>query len=265
MSSGIISLEEARQDAAKNLGQQNPNGFRQKSKMQLLKEQHQLEAAQREQGRRHAMNRWYETSKLVVMDIYNHLGFPMHANAGEKMTMVVGALLQLSAQLIASDKSDPAPLVEAFQHLCKMEVDRVAAEELDIRTQKMAAVVGALIENPDLAKTEGVASPLAALDEPWLGFAKLLLEDAEKTEKPADRKEREESAFASMKDVKVCGEELAATYLRAGIDRFKGMTPEEVVEGWKAIVPELLREKAARETKPEATPVVENASRTRRS
>lgn len=152
MSSGIISLEEARQDAAKNLGQQNPNGFRQKSKMQLLKEQHQLEAAQREQGRRHAMNRWYETSKLVVMDIYNHLGFPMHANAGEKMTMVVGALLQLSAQLIASDKSDPAPLVEAFQHLCKMEVDRVAAEELDIRTQKMAAVVGALIENPDLAK-----------------------------------------------------------------------------------------------------------------
>lgn len=60
-----------------------------------------------------------------------------------------------------------------------------------------------------------------------------------------------------MKDVKVCGEELAATYLRAGIDRFKGMTPEEVVEGWKAIVPELLREKAARETKPEATPVVE--------
>jgi hypothetical protein len=256
----IVSLEDARKEQTANLGQQAPKGYRQKTKAQLLREQMQLEAANREQGRLQAMARWYAASRPVIMDIYNVLGFPMHRDETEKATQIVAALLGLSATINANTKSDIEPIVDAFRTLCQHEKERLEADEVNVLNQKQAAVVAALIYAPTLAQTEGIASPVAAIDEPWLGFAKILLEE------PSEGlKDREEAAFAYFKDVKI-GEgessELAVTFLRQAMDRMKGLTVEERVEGWKVIVPELLREKVAKAvannptTDVEPTPIV---------
>ncbi len=246
--SELVSLEQARQEANKNLGQQSKPGFRQKTKAQLLREQMQLEAASREQGRLQAMARWYAASETVVMDLYNVVGFPMHKDANEKVTQMVAAFLRLTARIVANDKSDAEPLVDAFRALCKQEKERIEALELSERHQKMASVVAALIEDPALAKTEGVPSPLAALDEPWRGFAELLNGESQ------DRKDREDAAFTYLKDVKLFGEELAVTYLRGAVDQMRSFVPDDRLAGWKAMIPELLREKTAREAPKEPVP-----------
>lgn len=219
-------------------GQQAPKGFRQKSKKELAEEQLELYKAQQEEGRRKAMENWYRTAENYILGLMTELGFPAHANLDEKRGKIVAAFMHQAALIVAGDKDGQTP-----EEWGKAFTDQIIAirkqdteEKAQNRTEKMAAVVAALIYDPSL--DGGTLDK--SLKEPWLGLAK--------GNKAITREARESEAFGKLVDVKL-HDQAAAIFLRRNLDQAKDYTPAALKAGLDRLLPELAKE---REPAPEA-------------
>lgn len=228
----ILSLEEAN---AQKLGQQSEKpGFRQKSKKQLQSESLELYKAQQEDARLRAMRQWYEQARAHVQEFFINCGFAAHKDRDEKIASIVGNLLKMAAWfvVVADEESDLGEVTKTFGTMLEEECKNLEKQRALRSNQMQAAIVAALIEDPELVRAEGTPPLADFLDRLWLSASNA---------PGAIVAEREAQTFGMLANEKI-HDQPAATFLLEEIKYMRDRSPEARLAGWKECVKALATE-----------------------
>lgn len=235
----ILSLEEAN---AQKLGQQNNKpGARLKSKKQLQSESLELYKAQQEEARLRAMRQWYEQSRRHVQSFYVDCGFAAHKDRDEKIASIVGNLLKMAAWfvVVADEESDLGEMAKTFGMMLEEERKNLERQKALRSNQMQAAIVAALIEDPELTVSSGTPALTECMAAPWLSATNL---------PGATVAEREAQAFGLLGGEKI-QDQPAAIVLREEIKYMRDRSPGARLAGWKECVAALVKERSAADEK----------------